>query len=179
MIKFRAWDNPTEKYRHTPKGMVTNLYQKLKDRSTAKGYGSLTFSLNDFKLWALNSDEFKRLFEIWEFDNYSKNAKPSVDRINPMKGYVFDNMQWLSWNENYYKGIAEVADKKKKPVEMYKDGQLLGIFKSVQDAQFFLGLKSNGDISDNLRGKRKTVKGYSFRYKFENPELLEVTDNEQ
>lgn len=124
----------------------------------------------------MNNSEFLRLFNLWVADDYSKKSKPSVDRINPYRGYEFNNMQWLSWNENYLKGIAEVSEKKHKPILMMKNGVEIGKFKSVKDAQYFLGLKSNGDISDNLRGKRKTVKGYSFRYKFENPELLEVDE---
>ncbi|MDY5164553.1 hypothetical protein RQW99_08395 [Leuconostoc falkenbergense] len=47
-IKFRAWDNATEKFRHTEKGLLTNLYQKLKSRNAKKGYGELNFSLDDF-----------------------------------------------------------------------------------------------------------------------------------
>ena len=81
-------------------------------------------------------------------------------------------MQWLSWNENYLKGIDEVSEKKHKPIIMLKNGVEIGKFKSVKDAQYFLGLKSNSDITLVLQGKRKAVKGYAFR--FENPELLEV-----
>ena len=102
---------------------------------------------------------------------YSEAEKPSVDRINPLVGYEFDNMQWLSWNENYYKGISEVAKKKEKPVFMYKDGIYIGKFKSISDAQYFLGMKSNGNISSVLSGKRNSTHGYYFEYT--NPELLE------
>lgn len=179
-IKFRAWrdisnskfENATEVYRHTPKGMMTNLFQKLSSRNELKGYGTLSFTLGDFQTWAMNNSEFLRLFNLWVADDYSKKSKPSIDRINPYKGYEFSNMQWLSWNENYLKGIAEVSEKKHKPILMLKNGVEIGRFKSVKDAQYFLGLKSNGDITLVLQGKRNTVKGYAFR--FENPELLEV-----
>lgn len=178
-IKFRAWrdisnskfENATEVYRHTPKGMLTNLFQKLSSRNELKGYGTLSFTLGDFQTWAMNNSEFLRLFNLWVADDYSKKSKPSVDRINPYKGYEFSNMQWLSWNENYLKGIAEVSEKKHKPILMMKNGVEIGKFKSVKDAQYFLGLKSNGDITLVLQGKRNTIKGYAF--KFENPELLE------
>lgn len=80
-------------------------------------------------------------------------------------------MQWLSWNENYLKGIAEVSEKKHKPILMLKNGVEIGKFNSVKDAQYFLGLKSNGDITLVLQGKRNTVKGYAF--KFEDKQLLE------
>lgn len=55
-IKFRAWrdianskfENATEVYRHTPKGMLTNLFQKLSSRNELKGYRTLPFTLGDF-----------------------------------------------------------------------------------------------------------------------------------
>lgn len=172
-IKFRAWDTPTEKFRHTEKGLLTNLYQKLKSRNIKNGYGELDFSLDDFKKWSDETENFHRLFRIWCFDDYNKKSKPSVDRINPKKGYTFENMQWLSWSENYYKGIAEVSNKKEKPIVMYKDGIVLGKFKSLKEAQYFLGMSSNGNISENLKGNRNTVKGFNFEYIHENKELLE------
>ncbi|HFD0861887.1 TPA: hypothetical protein QFQ46_001926, partial [Enterococcus faecium] len=85
--------------------------------------------------------------------------------------YTFNNMQWMFWYNNYQKGIHEVSEKKRKPVLMYKDGEYLGKFKSIEDAKEFLGMKSNGDIVMVLQGKRKKVKGYTFVY--ENSELLE------
>lgn len=179
-IKFRAWrdissskfETATEVYRHTPKGMLTNLFQKLSRRNEKKGYGQIGFNLDTFQRWAMNNNDFLRLFNLWVADDYSKKSKPSVDRIDPYKGYEFNNMQWLSWNENYLKGIAEVSEKKHKPIIMLKNGVEIGKFKSVKDAQYFLGLKSNSDITLVLQGKRNTVKGYTFV--FENPELLEA-----
>lgn len=191
MIKFRAWDDTenirrfenfdnkanerfktaTEVYRHKATGLLTNLYQKLKARNLKKGYGDLNFNLKQFKDWSANEPRFLRLFRIWVFDDYSKDFKPSVDRINPHLGYSFKNMQWLTWKENYIKGINEVANKKKKPIIMTKEGIVIGRFKSIQDAQYFLNLSSNGDISRALLNNNRTVNGYGFKY--ENPELLE------
>ena len=181
-FKFRAWrdianskfESATEVYRHMPKGMLTNLFQKLSSRNELKGYGRLPFTLGDFQTWAMNNSDFLRLFNLWVADDYSKKSKPSVDRINPYRGYEFSNMQWLSWNENYLKGIAEVSEKKHKPILMLKNGVEIGKFKSVKDAQYFLGLKSNGDITLVLQGKRNTVKGYAFR--FDSHELSEEED---
>lgn len=183
-IKFREWeekakakfDNATSVYRHMPVGMLTNLFQKLSSRNKLKGYGTLPFTLGEFQTWAMNNHEFLRLFNLWVADDYSKKSKPSVDRVNPYRGYEFRNMQWLSWNENYLKGIAEVSEKKHKPVVMLKGDVEVGKFKSVKDAQYFLGLKSNGDITMVLQGKRSTVKGYSFIY--ENEEMMEVAEHE-
>lgn len=55
---------------------------------------------------------------------------------------------------------------------MLRDGKRVGSFKSIKDAQFFLGMKSNGNISECLSGRRNNVFGYQFIY--ETPELLEA-----
>ncbi|WP_455390123.1 hypothetical protein [Lactiplantibacillus pentosus] len=191
MIKFRAWESTenmcrfeslddkanerfktaNEVYRHKATGLLTNLYQKLKVRNTKRGYGDLNFDLAQFKDWSANEPRFLRLFRIWVFDDYSKDFKPSVDRINPHLGYSFKNMQWLTWKENYIKGINEGSSKKKKPIIMTKEGIVIGRFKSIQDAQYFLNLSSNGDISRALLNSNRTVNEYGFKY--DNPELLE------
>ena len=57
--RYRVWDkkaeetftNSTEVYRHKPKGMLTNLYHKMNQRNIKNGYGSLSFTLNDFRSW--------------------------------------------------------------------------------------------------------------------------------
>jgi hypothetical protein len=180
--KFRAWDkkaresfsSATEIYRHKPKGMLANLYHKMSYRNKKNRYGELPFTLEGFKDWAFESEEFLYLFDVWVQSGYSKKFKPSVDRTNPYEGYHFDNMQWMFWYNNHQKGIGEVAKKKRKPILMYKEGKRLGKFKSIEDAREFLGMKSNGDIVMVLRGQRDTVKGYSFIY--ENPELLEQSN---
>ena len=77
----------------------------------------------------------------------------------------------MFWEDNKKKSYLEVADKNKKPILMLKDGVAIGKFKSIKDAQYFLNMKSNGNISECLAGRRNKVFGYSFI--FENTGLLE------
>ena len=179
-LKFRAWDkvanetfeSPNERYRHKPKGLITNLYGKMMLRSSEKGYGALPFTLNEFYEWSISNKSFLIVFDGWVNSGYEKDFKPSADRINANEGYSFNNINWTFWKDNYYKGINETAIKRQKPIIMYKDDKKIGKFKSIDDARYFLEMKSNGNISENLRGKRKSVFGYNFIY--ENPELVEV-----
>lgn len=182
ILKFRAWDkvsnatfeDSTERYRHMPKGMLTNLYHKMKTRNIKNGFGKLPFSLDEFQKWSINSEKFFYLFDTWVNSGYQKRYKPSVDRTNPNIGYEFNNMSWMFWEDNKKKSYLEVALKKQKPIVMVKNGEVVGKFRSIKDAQFFLSMKSNGNISECLAGRRKNVYGYSFVY--ENPELLESVE---
>lgn len=177
--KYRAWEqvarnsfkNTTEIYRHLPKGMLTNLYHKMSDRNIKNGFGVIPFTLDMFQQWAISDDKFIYIFDVWVKSNYDKNLKPSVDRTDHYKGYNFDNMTWMFWEDNKKKSFREVGDKKQKPILMLKNNEVVGRFKSVDDARYFLNMKSNGNISMCLAGKRNSVKGYRFIYV--NPELLE------
>ena len=53
-----------------------------------------------FYQWALESGEFHKLFEDYENNNYERKLSPSVDRIDPSKGYSFNNMEFVTMSEN-------------------------------------------------------------------------------
>ncbi|MBS8071114.1 hypothetical protein F6P74_06175 [Streptococcus suis] len=174
-IAKESFCNPTEVYRHLPKGMLTNLYHKMSDRNIRNGFGSIPFTLDEFQTWAMSESKFIYIFDVWVNSRYDKNFKPSVDRTNPYKGYDFSNMSWMFWEDNKKKSYREVGDKKQRPILMLKNNIIIGRFKSVDDARYFLNMKSNGNISMCLAGRRKSVKGYQFIY--ENPELMEVNND--
>lgn len=56
------------------------------------------FILFAFKNWRL-----KQIFHEWKRKNYPKNLLPTVDRIENDKGYVLENIQFLTWRENIAK----------------------------------------------------------------------------
>ena len=96
--------------------------------------------------------------------------KPSVDRIDPNKGYEMDNIQILSWRENRRKGDKEVSLKKQKPIFVCDmTGTRLKRFNSIKEAVIKLGLNQSL-VSSVLGGKRNHTGGYKFIY--ENSDLL-------
>ena len=57
-----------------------------------------------------------------------------------------------------------------KPVLMYsRAGDFIKEFSSITSAAMYLGIK-HPNVSRVLTGKRKSVRGYTFRYKNENPD---------
>lgn len=55
----------------------------------------------EFILWCRkNISEFKRLHREYVESGFDKKKAPSVDRINPNRGYSLDNIQWLSLSDN-------------------------------------------------------------------------------
>jgi len=97
----------TKKYEKTRKGFLVRTYRNMKSRvegvqkKKAHLYKGLPLlDKESFYNWALNDSEFISLFIKWEISDYDRKLTPSIDRIEPIKGYVMDNIQWLTHSEN-------------------------------------------------------------------------------
>lgn len=103
-----AW---TLKYERTKAGKLMRIYRNM--RSRIEGVQKHKFHLyrgksllpkEQFYLWAINSNEFHRLFREWEEAGYPRKLAPSVDRVDPSRGYEIGNMQWVTHSENSRRG---------------------------------------------------------------------------
>lgn len=160
-IRFK---NVTERFRHTPKGVLTNCYAGQLERSRAKGFPPPDYTAKDLQDLYLNDKRFKRLFSEWVKSGYKKEKKPSIDRINCKKPYMLGNINILTWEENRYKQRMETkVFRKTKIAACDKDGNIVDVYDSVSDAVVKTGL-SQGDISSALSGHRLSYGGYVWKY---------------
>lgn len=153
----------TRQWRKTPRGLVTNLYHKLKERN------SVEFDLEWLHQFA-DCLKFDRLFREWEQSGFHKDKKPSIDRISNKIGYRKTNVQWLTWAENRFKQSMERRSRKG-AVAQIKDNKVLKIYKSQRQAVLVTGI-SQGCMSMCLNGQRPKAGGYVWRFIHEHPELL-------
>ena len=168
MDKSKLLEN-TRRFRRTKKGLLTNLYHKMKGRN------QVSFSLDDFHSLFLNDKLFDRLFIEWEKSKYDTMKKPSIDRINHNKPYTKENIQLHTWAENRYKQTMERRSRKG-AVLQYLNGELIARYKSQREAVMKTGI-SQGNMSECLNGKRKHCGGSIFEYEVignihENADLL-------
>ena len=171
MDKLQLLKN-TQKFRETPKGVLTNTYHKMKSRRNVE------FSLSDFHDRFLNDKKFIRLYNEWLKSGKDKMKKPSLDRISNKKGYTVENTQMLSWAENRHKQVMERRSRKGCVIQ-YLNGNQVAKYKSQREAVLKTGI-SQGNMSECLNGKRKHCEGFTFRYEsevagnlYENLELTE------
>ena len=117
--KRAANNNKTTKaYEKTPKGFLMRTYRNMKSR--VKGIQKLKAHLyagksllnkDDFYNWAMSDSRFYELFNIWERSNYNRRLTPSIDRIDPDKGYFIGNIQWIEHWINSQKGSQSRCNK--------------------------------------------------------------------
>ena len=159
----------TQRYRKTKKGVLTNIYNKQKERSRERGFPEPNYSLQELHDKFLDDNKFNRIFREWVRSGYSKEAKPTIDRIDCLKPYKKDNIQVLNWAENRYKQRFEFKRIRAKKVYKVVGNRVVNIYKSVSHAVRETGIHQ-GNISSCLNGRRKTAGGY--RWSYENPELI-------
>jgi hypothetical protein len=114
LIRQKRGDEEREKarkYEKTKKGFLMRVYRNMKSRilgiQKRKHHlykGKELLSKEDFYSWAFESDDFHRLFELWENSNHERKLSPSVDRIDSSKGYKISNMEWVTHSENSRRG---------------------------------------------------------------------------
>lgn len=113
-------DACTRKYEKTVNGFLMRLYRNMLSRVTGVNSkkkhlyeGKEILSKADFYEWSNNSAEFHKLYLLYKESNYERKFSPSVDRINPDKGYTLDNMEWVTQQENSRRGAVSKHNKLK------------------------------------------------------------------
>lgn len=177
-LKFRAWE-----YRYSPKGVLTRLYSKMKERSRNKCMPPPSFTLDDLHHKYLNDSKYLSAHARWLLSGRESALKPSVDRIDCTKPYTADNIQMITWRENRDKGDREaIRTRRSEVVEVSHSGDVIAVYPSVTEAAEATGCGQNL-ISMVCAGVRGHTHGRVFRYGgktrcrkssiHENPELLE------
>ena len=96
-------------YRKTKRGFVGNTFSNMMSRVQGKNKPWLYKGLPiceraDFVKWTLEDRMFNMLFDEWERAGYDMKLTPSIDRLDSLHGYTFDNMGWITHSENSTRG---------------------------------------------------------------------------
>lgn len=157
-----------KEYRRTRLGLLGVIYANQKQNSKARKHEIPDYTLKDFRVWALNSKVFHHLYDNWVLSDYDKKLTPSADRLNDYKSYTFDNLQWMTWQENNDKGHTDrkqgLNNKNSKAVKQYSlGGVFIKEFHSGREAERLTGV-SGGNISLCCLDKLKIAGGFIWYF---------------
>lgn len=100
-------NSSTLKYEKTRKGKLVRTYRNMTSRVKgilkSKNHLYLGLEILDkeiFYEWSLANDDYNKLFDDWVASNYDLKLSPSIDRRDSSKGYVLDNMRWVTFKFN-------------------------------------------------------------------------------
>jgi hypothetical protein len=115
----------------TKDSFLSNLYKKMKRRVRGKDtkrpdlYLGLSILPRDvFSNWAKNHPDFIYLYKRWFSNDFDRKLTPSINRMNSSKGYVLNNIEWVTNSQNC--GLSSVVRKAKNRKAIY---ELLGVNK--------------------------------------------------
>lgn len=156
-------------YFRTEKGVLKRIFHHIKERKIKHN-----FSYEEFCNWCYENN-FKKKYDCWVKSNYNNKIKPSVDRIDDYGIYDFSNMQLITWNENWRKGIdgkKNISAYKKNFRKGHKQRQYKVIitkdnfkkdYKNVVELKKDFPYLQNSKITECVKGRRPHHFGFTFK----------------
>lgn len=144
-------------------GRIRKMWETASRRTRDKGHKGQMISQEKFFELASNSKEYRQLYKQWEDSGFATRLTPTLDRRDATKGYLPDNLQFLTYSSNVIKGNQEW---KKTPwkarmisIEL-SNGEKVKKFDSVTAAADFLNV--NKSTVTRAVYTRKTINGWSI-----------------
>lgn len=151
-----------ERFKSSPKGVLCRIYSEQQGKSKEKARYLLSYTRQEFYDRFLNDPHYLRLHGEWVESGCQRAKVPSIDRIDPSKGYSMDNIQMVTWSENHTKSLKEHTHT---AVVVYdKQGNLLGDYNSMKEASAATGATPSS-IYGVCIGRWGHAKGFVFRYR--------------
>lgn len=97
----------TKRYEKTIGGFLVRCYRNMLSRVSGvtkkKNHlylGKDILPKKDFYSWAIENNDFNKLFYGWQELGYIRTLTTSINRIDPEKGYILGNIEWITFSEN-------------------------------------------------------------------------------
>jgi len=159
------------KKRRTKYGLLSKIYFSQISNSKLRGYGTPDYTKKEFINKYIDDNYFIILYNNYIKSNYNKKLIPSCDRIDDYKGYSFNNIQLMTWEENrsksHYDRRNGINNKKSKAVLQYDlNGKFIKEFYSISNAERETKIFST-NITKVCHGKRNTAGKFKWKFKEE------------
>lgn len=155
-------------YARTKNGVATTIYRDQKTSSKRRNHDIPDYTKSVFSNWLFSQSEFHRLYDLWVASGYLKMKKPSCDRKNDYAPYTLDNIQLMTWQENFNKGHTDRKNGtnnkgSKSVIQMDLLGNLIKHYHSARHANRVLGIDQSS-IGRCCNGKAETSGGFKWAF---------------
>lgn len=126
-------------YWRTAVGRISNIYASQGSSSKERQHPPPTYSRQELTAWAIQNG-LDNLMVPWVASGYKQKLAPSVDRLDPNKGYSLGNIRLVTWAENNSKAYGDrksclhVTTQCRKIRQLTLDGVLVREFASISAA---------------------------------------------
>lgn len=152
-------------YRKTPKGLISQIYNDQVKTCKKRGRELPKYTQKELYDWIISQPNFNQLMTEWKRSGYNRKLVPSIDRLDSLKTYSFDNIQLVTFEENEKQALIDRKSGKDfrqaRIVGKIKDKEIVKIYHSVNAAARDNNCMA-GHISEVAYGKRKQAGGFNW-----------------
>ena len=132
----------TIEYQRSFKQLPARMYRNQVEHSKYRGHPAPSYTLEEFRDWVIQQPKYTELYQAYINSEYDKNLVPSVDRIDPLKPYTFDNIQLVSFKENMERHGLDTKKAFGIPVMVAAavTGKIVATFISISEACKCMGM---------------------------------------
>ena len=155
--------------RRTKEGLIAEIIHTQKRNSKKRKMDQPNYSTKELYSWAISQPVFTILYNAWVDSDYFSELRPSIDRKDDYKPYIFSNIQLMTWRENMEKiGIDVKSGVNKKalvPVVQYNKNTdiVINTFYSIAEAMRQTKVKDSS-IVNCCKGRYETAGGFKWGY---------------
>ena len=140
-----------------------SMYNNQRSNAKGRNMNPPTYPFEWFKEFLIQNG-FDELYQNYLDSDKNKDLAPSVDRINSLLSYTEDNIQLLTWRENYLKAVREDIKVKELGYKIiHYVGDDYKIYNSIVEASKELNL-SRHHISNSCNYTLMNYPNGVFRY---------------
>ena len=90
-------------YSKTVPGLIAQIHSSQVASSKQRKHNQPAYNKEELENWMRNQTNFNEIYADWQNSGYTKDLRPSVDRLDDDEPYYFGNIQLLTWYQHKYK----------------------------------------------------------------------------